>query len=153
MVIPYIIGVIGIAALVCVWYLACREFGRIAADKGYSDRRYFHFCFWLGLVGMLMVIALPDRGDGKARSRAVKDASDVPVAFSDEGSRTPPASSFTARKPRQYTDAAPAPWRCSCGKGSIRSRRCPSCWTWLCTCGAMNPAPKATCDSCGVATP
>ena len=26
LVIPYIIGVIGIAALVCVWYLACREF-------------------------------------------------------------------------------------------------------------------------------
>lgn len=47
--------------LLALNFIIAREFRRIAEDKGHKGRRYFHFCFWLGFVGMLMVIALPDR--------------------------------------------------------------------------------------------
>lgn len=33
----------------------------IAADKGYEGRKYWHYCFWLGLIGYAMIIAMPDR--------------------------------------------------------------------------------------------
>ena len=33
-----------------------------AEDKGYYDPFYLRMCFWLVLVGWLLVIALPDRG-------------------------------------------------------------------------------------------
>ena len=43
------------------WYLA-NQFSAAARQKGHHDRKYFWICFWLGLVGYLLVIALPDRG-------------------------------------------------------------------------------------------
>jgi membrane-bound ClpP family serine protease len=33
----------------------------IAEEKGYSDMHVFALCFWLGTIGWLVVIALPDR--------------------------------------------------------------------------------------------
>lgn len=123
-----------VAALIYVWYLACREFGRIAAEKGHSDHRYFHFCFWLGLVGMLMVIALPDKGAVQpphARSET-PHASPLHSPMTPL-SQTPPAKPLPARSPRRYTGTVPNPWRCSCG--------------------ATNPASKGTCDSCGELKP
>lgn len=44
------------------WYLA-KQFFEIAKAKGYSDRKYLWICFWLGLPGWLLVIALPDRAN------------------------------------------------------------------------------------------
>lgn len=38
-------------------------FYNVAADKGYSDRKYYRICFWLGLPGWLLVCAMPDRGN------------------------------------------------------------------------------------------
>lgn len=32
----------------------------IAADKGYVQKKHFHICLWLGLVGYLIIIAMPD---------------------------------------------------------------------------------------------
>ena len=55
----YVIGVI--IAIVIEWSIA-KEFASIAADKGYSESRYFWYCFIFGIFGYLMVIALPDRG-------------------------------------------------------------------------------------------
>lgn len=42
------------------WYLA-KQFFEIAQAKGYNDRKYLWICFWLGLPGWLLVIALPNR--------------------------------------------------------------------------------------------
>lgn len=44
-----------------VWFKVAKNMARIAADKGYTERKWFHYCFWLGLVGMLMVCAMPDK--------------------------------------------------------------------------------------------
>ncbi len=40
--------------------LAASQFNKIAEMKGHSG--YFWWCFWLGVAGWAMVIALPDRG-------------------------------------------------------------------------------------------
>ena len=34
---------------------------RIAADKGYTERKWWHYVFWLGLIGILMICAMPDK--------------------------------------------------------------------------------------------
>ena len=46
---------------IVIWYKIAKNMARIAADKGYTERKWFHYCFWLGLVGFLMVCAMPDK--------------------------------------------------------------------------------------------
>lgn len=50
-----------LGVLIFVWYKASENMARIAADKGYPERKWFHYCFWLGIVGFLMVCAMPDK--------------------------------------------------------------------------------------------
>jgi hypothetical protein len=52
-----------IVAALALWlaiYVA-KQFAQVALEKGHTGKRYFHLCFWLGIVGYLLVIALPDR--------------------------------------------------------------------------------------------
>lgn len=46
---------------IVIWYKIAKNMARIAADKGYTERKWFHYCFWLGLVGFLMICAMPDK--------------------------------------------------------------------------------------------
>ena len=57
--------IILIAAAVALWiaYLVAKEFYLAAQAKGYSEKKYLWLCFLLGVVGYLLVIALPDRGN------------------------------------------------------------------------------------------
>lgn len=54
--------VLGVVSLV-ICFIAALEFSAIASKKGYDDAKYFWYPFLLGIIGMLIVIALPDRGD------------------------------------------------------------------------------------------
>ena len=49
-----------IIALIVDFFLA-GQFAEAAAAKGYQDKKYYWICFWLGLPGWLLVIALPNR--------------------------------------------------------------------------------------------
>ena len=42
-------------------YFVSKEFYRIAALKGYPNRKYLWWTFFTGIFGCLMVVALPDR--------------------------------------------------------------------------------------------
>ena len=42
-------------------YIIADYFYEIACEKGFSERRFFWVPFLLGIVGYLMVTALPDR--------------------------------------------------------------------------------------------
>ena len=54
--------IIGVCALTLwVMYLIANEFYKVAQDKGYSNKKYLWISFWLGIIGYLLVIALPDR--------------------------------------------------------------------------------------------
>ena len=60
----YLFGVlIGVCVVLLIsWYVA-KQFFEIAKAKGYHNSKYYWICFWLGLPGWLLVIALPDRGN------------------------------------------------------------------------------------------
>lgn len=62
------------AAALWVAYFMAKEFYRVAKDKGYPQKKYFWVCFLLGIVGYLLVIALPDRANSnKAFSDELPD--------------------------------------------------------------------------------
>lgn len=44
-------------------YFIAKTFYLIAIDKGYFSMSYFWFCFIFGIVGYIMVAAMPDRGN------------------------------------------------------------------------------------------
>jgi len=50
-----------LALFIYIWFKAAKNMAKIAADKGYTERKWFHYCFWLGIVGVLMVCAMPDK--------------------------------------------------------------------------------------------
>ena len=53
--------VLGAILVIVLWYFIGKEFQRIAVMKGHEEARYFWWTFLLGPVGMLMVIALPQK--------------------------------------------------------------------------------------------
>lgn len=57
-----------IAAVLWVTVFIAREFSAIAHAKGYDERRYWHVAFWLGLVGYLIIIGLPDKNTRNAQN-------------------------------------------------------------------------------------
>jgi hypothetical protein len=51
--------IVGVAILLLIDYLVSKTFREIAIMKGHSEIKYFWFCFFLGVAGYLMVVALP----------------------------------------------------------------------------------------------
>ena len=49
-------------AVFAIWivYLIAKEFYMVAQAKGYPQKKYFWYCFLFGVVGYLLVIALPN---------------------------------------------------------------------------------------------
>lgn len=79
--------------LVCVFVLiihgfASSKMNEIAVMKGYPEGGYFGWCFWLGIVGYLMVIALPDRGNTQGQSSPAASVA-TSVAAPDENDELP----------------------------------------------------------------
>ena len=58
--IPLILFVIAII-LILVFYCIAKEFYTIAQKKGYDNKKYFWWTFFFGVLGCLVVIALPDK--------------------------------------------------------------------------------------------
>lgn len=54
-------------------FLAALEFYNIAEIKGHPKGKYFWYSFLLGIVGWLMVIALPDRRSAQQQSAPHED--------------------------------------------------------------------------------
>ncbi len=48
-------------SLLDIRYIICKEFYAAAVQKGYEGKKYFWYGFFFGLVGYLLVIALPDK--------------------------------------------------------------------------------------------
>ena len=56
-----LLGVIAICVLI-IWinWKISNEFFDVAISKGYSENKYLWYCFFFGLIGYLLVIALKD---------------------------------------------------------------------------------------------
>lgn len=52
---------IGSIVLLVIWGFIASEFRRIATMKGHPETRYFWWTFLTGPIGMLMVVALPQK--------------------------------------------------------------------------------------------
>lgn len=53
--------IILIPVVLVIQYIVAKKFELIAFEKGYDKSVHsFAMCFWLGIVGYLYVIALPD---------------------------------------------------------------------------------------------
>lgn len=63
--------------------LMAHWFYEAAEAKGYHDRKYFHIAFWFGIAGYLLVIALPDRGNGAVATAEGKEETGKAVATSE----------------------------------------------------------------------
>ena len=71
----YLMLLIGL--LVLNYYLA-KWFSQIAEEKGFFEKRYFWLTFFLGIAGMLMVVALPDRRSGTQAAKQLNPADEIP---------------------------------------------------------------------------
>ncbi len=60
-----------IALMIWLWYKISYEFYSIAVQKGHDQKKYFWWTFFFGIVGMLMVIALPTVETERKRQRTV----------------------------------------------------------------------------------
>ncbi len=54
--------VIGVLIALAVWFFVSQEFYVVAKEKGYPQEKYLWITFFLGIVGVLLIVALPDRG-------------------------------------------------------------------------------------------
>lgn len=74
---------IGAAVALWIYYLVAKEFYKIAEMKGHAESKYLWISFLLGVVGWMLVIALPD--DRKQKVQVVQQPQPV------SGSQSRPA--------------------------------------------------------------
>ena len=122
----YLLGII--IALV-IDYVIAKKFEEIAEMKGHEGSTYFWFTFLFGLVGMLMVIALPNKN-----SASIKN---FPTTYEAPKRTTPPV----VAAPPVTTDSnkANAPVSAEIKDGE---KVCPKC-------GTAQRADRKVCWSCG----
>ena len=56
----WILYLLGVVIALVIDYVVAKKFADIAEMKGHEGDTYFWFTFLLGVVGMLMVVALPN---------------------------------------------------------------------------------------------
>lgn len=73
--------ILGSIAAIVLWVFVALEFRNIAAMKGHNEAKYFWWTFFIGPVGMLMVVALPQRIEVPAAptpAAAAPDSDELP---------------------------------------------------------------------------
>ena len=68
---------LGIVIALVIDYVIARRFADIAEMKGHEGNTYFWFTFLLGVVGMLMVIALPVETKDENHKTELHPAKDI----------------------------------------------------------------------------
>ena len=76
--------------------LIAREFSAIAEAKGYDGRRYWHVAFWLGLVGYLIIIGLPDKNTRNAQNLIASRLYDLNETLKTTGNTAQSGAVYTS---------------------------------------------------------
>lgn len=59
-------SILGLAIVIVIWVYVAKEFQHIAALKGHDESKYFWWTFLLGIIGILMVVAIPTDSENSA---------------------------------------------------------------------------------------
>jgi len=104
------IALIILAVWLVIDWLISEEFYTVAYNKGFGERRYFWYCFLFGIVGYLLVIALPTLDDEEKSKRI----GGVNTSFINSGySYSESNGQISGHK----TTAAQGCWKCKkCGR-------------------------------------
>lgn len=70
--------IFGLAILFAVRYYIANEFMIAAQEKGYYEKKYLWITFLLGITGMLLIIALPNKR-GTKEMPAQDESSELPT--------------------------------------------------------------------------
>ncbi len=91
------IYIIALVIAIVIDYIVAKQFSYIAEMKGHRGSTYFWFTFILGVVGMLMVVALPDVSRKESYQPSMCNTTDKDA----------------------YNESRPIgadEWKCTCGK-------------------------------------
>ena len=122
---------VGIILILILYYVFAAKFWEAAEAKGYDGSKYKWICFFFGLLGMILVAALPDL----TLHNAIAELKNGPASRGEAGSV--PAYIQQPSPSAQYTTYdSPTPARPAPGNG------------WICSCGRSHPAYESSC-ACG----
>lgn len=111
----FLFGLSFITAGLFLQYYIAKKFEEIAFKKGYTrDIHSFALCFWLGIIGYLYVIALPDLNLQKALSRKSNTpsyAQNTPQRDTFTQQATPPPAAAPTPVAEPAMQAPPKPYQ------------------------------------------
>ena len=118
----WVLVVIGVIIGLVVWYFFSTMFYELAVMKGFPEKKYLWLTFFFGLVGAVLVAALPDRGNVKAN---ISKDNSMPSKQEDV---------FASAKIEKPNISSQSGWRCpDCGR--INQEFMENCFD----CGAKKP--------------
>ena len=121
------IALIILAVWLVINWLISEEFYTVACNKGFEERKYFLYCFLFGIVGYLLVIALPTLDD-EEKSKCI---SGINTNFINSGYSY---SESRVQRSEHKTTAAQGYWKCKkCGHDVPN-------YTGTCACGQSKDA-------------
>lgn len=71
-----VVIVISVLILLAIQFFLAEEFYKVAVMKGYDEKRYLWLSFLFGLVGYLLVIALPQKATSLMSDDELPEMSD-----------------------------------------------------------------------------
>ena len=120
------LGLLIFVISIVVWVIICKKFYDIACDKGHNSIEYFMLPFFLGIIGFLIVAALPDRGDCRI-DQLKKEVHELKLQLANYQSKSEPKPAIL-QKPSEETPIDDSVWLCGkCGKRNMNSNT--KCWS------------------------
>ena len=127
--------ILGLVVALVVAYIVASKFSEIAEMKGHNGSTYFWYTFWLGIYGILMVIALPNIKS--AENKVVSNKSETPPLVRNETQVQPVALTQASNSKDVNKENPPVSAEISNGE-----KVCPKC-------GQSQRADRRVCWSCG----
>ena len=87
----WLLYILGIIIAIAIDYIIAKQFAAIAEMKGHNGDTYFWFTFIFGIIGMLMVVALPaetNGNGGKTTSTQLPPAEDFFAKMKEKSDKT-----------------------------------------------------------------